>query len=176
MRKSDWQIAEIIAATDLSDCARNALDHAIALSRATGARLTVVHARANAPDYEDLYRSRASAADSRSPRYADLYADGSEPVVGLALDDEAAAALARTHRDQLENLSRVRELGVAGEPVQAILDVTERAGAAIIVVGSHARPAVAGALLGSTADAVIRRSTVPVLAVPCDARRDAGGT
>lgn len=170
-----WRIAEIVAATDLSDCSRNALDHAIALSRATGARLTVVHVRSNAPDYEDRYRSRVPEPGP-PPRYYDLLADRLDATLGPVYDAEAATAVAQTHGHQLEGLPRVRQVGMAGQSVGAILDVAQRAGAALIVVGSHGRGAVAVALLGSTADAVIRRSGLPVLAVPCETPRKEGGT
>jgi len=172
--ETGWRIAEIVAATDLSDCSRNALDHAIALSRAAGAGLTVVHVRANAPDYEDRYRSSVHEPGP-PPRYADLHADHLDASMAPVYDGEAAAAVARTHRHQLEDVPRVRQVGVAGQSVEAILDVAQRAGAAIIVVGSHGRRAVAAALLGSTADAVIRQSRLPVLAVPCEVPRKEGG-
>lgn len=169
-----WRIAGIVAATDLSDCSRNALDHAIALSRAAGVGLTVVHVRANAPDYEDRYRSRVHDPGP-PPRYDDLYADRLDASLATVDDGEAAAAVARAHRRQLEGLPRVRQVGVAGQSVEAILDVARGAGAGMIVVGSHGRRAVAAALLGSTADAVIRRSGLPVLAVPCEMPRKEGG-
>ncbi len=171
---TDWRITEIVAATDLSDCSRNALDHAIALSRATGAGLTVVHVRVNMPDYEERYLSRVHEPGP-PPRYADLHADRLDASLAPVDDAEAATAIARTHGHQLEGLPRVRHVGVAGQSVEAILDVAQRAGAAMIVVGSHGRGAVAAALLGSTADAVIRRSGLPVLAVPCDVPRKEGG-
>jgi len=173
--KPEWRIAGIAAATDLSDCSRNALDHAIALVLATGAQLTVVHARGHAPDYDDLYRSGVPEPASGPPRYSDLYADARDPNPAPAMDEEAASALARTHRRQLDALPRVRQVTVAGEPVETILDAARRAGADLIALGSHSRHALAGALLGSTADAVIRQSGLPVLAVPCAAPRREGG-
>jgi nucleotide-binding universal stress UspA family protein len=169
-----WRIAEILVATDLSDCSRNALDHATELARATGAGLTVVHVRTNAPDYEDRYRSQVQEPGP-PPRYAELHADQLDASLAPVYDGEAAAAVAQTHRHQLANLPRVRQVGVAGQSVEAILDVAQRAGAAMIVVGSHGRHAVAAALLGSTADAVIRRSGLAVLAVPCEGPRKEGG-
>jgi nucleotide-binding universal stress UspA family protein len=172
--ESRWRISGIVAATDLSDCSRNALDHAIALARATGAELTVAHVRGNSPDYEDLYRSGVHEP-GLPPRYSDLYSDDLDSSLAPAYDGEAAAAVGRTHRHQLEDLPRVREVGVSGQPVEAILAVAQRADAGILVVGSHGRRAVAGVLLGSTADAVIRRSGLPVLAVPCEVPRKEGG-
>jgi nucleotide-binding universal stress UspA family protein len=172
--KTGWRIAEIVAATDLSDCSRNALDHAIALSRATGAGLTVVHVRAHLLRYEDPYRSRDYEPGPRA-RYEDLYADHFDATLEPVHDEESLAAIARTHQDQLGDLPSVRQLGLAGPPAEVILDAARRAGAALIVVGSHGRGAVAAAVLGSTADAVIRRSGLPVLAVPCEAPRKEGG-
>ena len=173
--KLEWRISEIVAATDLSDCSRNALDHAIALSRATGAGLTVVHAR-RTPGYEDLYRDQSSLTEPRPrARYSDLYADSLDPVPKPAVDEEAAAALARTHRDQLDGLHRVRQLAMAGEAVETILDAARLTGAALIVIGSPGRGALATAFLGSTADAVIRRSSLPVLAIPCGTPPGDGG-
>jgi universal stress protein A len=169
-----WRIAGIVAGTDLSDCSRNALEHAIALARATGAELTVVHVRGSSPEYDDLYRSGVHEP-GLPPRYSGLYGDDLDASVAPAYDGEAVAAVVRTHRQQLEDLPRVRQVGVAGQPVEAILDVARRAGAGMIVVGSHGRPAVAAALLGSTADAVVRRSGLPVLAVPCEVPRKEGG-
>ena len=172
--RSEWRIAEIVAATDLSDCSRNALNHAIALARATGARVTVVHARENAPRYKDLYRSVAAEGGS-PPSYADLYADTLAASLAPPVDAQAVAALVQKHHDQLKNVTRVRQAAIAGPPVETILNAAHLATAGLIVVGSHGRHAVAEAFLGSTADAVIRRSGLPVLAVPCDASHEKNG-
>jgi nucleotide-binding universal stress UspA family protein len=48
----------------------------------------------------------------------------------------------------------------------AIEAVAEEIGADLIVIGSHGRSGLDRALLGSVADRVLRRSTVPVLVVP----------
>jgi nucleotide-binding universal stress UspA family protein len=52
-----------------------------------------------------------------------------------------------------------------GEPVGQILATAERSGAAAIVIGSHGRRGLRRLVLGSVAEAVIRRSTVPVFVV-----------
>ncbi|HYR30092.1 MAG TPA: universal stress protein, partial [Thermoanaerobaculia bacterium] len=115
--RAEWSIGEIVAATDLSDCSRNALDHAIALARATGARLTVVHVR-EGPDYDHDYRSRVYGPGA-PPRYSGLHADRLDLSAAPEPDVEATAALERTHRQQLAGLPRVRPMGVAGEAVEA---------------------------------------------------------
>ena len=54
---------------------------------------------------------------------------------------------------------------VEGEAVQAILQTAERRNADLIVMGSHGRRGVRRFVLGSVAEHVIRRSTLPVLVV-----------
>lgn len=159
------RIATIVVATDLSDFSRNAVEHAVALSRATGAELIVVHVREAAPRYKDLYRTEPREPGA-PPGYAELHADAFDPNQSPPHNEESAIALSQAHDDQLSRLPRVRRFALAGQPVDGILDAARQTGASLIVVGSQGRGALAGALLGSTAEAVIRRSGIPVLAVP----------
>ena len=46
-----------------------------------------------------------------------------------------------------------------------ILRVAERPGAEMIILGSHGRSGIAGLLLGSVAEAVVRRAACPVVRV-----------
>jgi nucleotide-binding universal stress UspA family protein len=52
-----------------------------------------------------------------------------------------------------------------GDPVEAILAEAQRAAADTIVMGTHGRTGIDRALVGSVAEGVLRRSTVPVLLV-----------
>jgi universal stress protein A len=52
-----------------------------------------------------------------------------------------------------------------GRPVSEILRVAEKIGAEMIVVGSHGRSGLAELLLGSVAEAVVRRAVCPVVCV-----------
>lgn len=63
--------------------------------------------------------------------------------------------------------SGVRADGIAlmGDPAGAILDVAERIGAGLVVVGSRGRGGIQG-LLGSVARAVVLRAKCSVLVVP----------
>lgn len=169
-----WRITRIVAATDLDDCSRNALSHAIALARASGGGLTVLHASEPAPRYSDLYRSTNREPGAR-PRYADLYADAFDPAVAPPADHEEVAAFERAHHDQLLNVPRVVRMTIPGEPVATILETARTTEASLVVMGSHRRTAVAGAILGSTTDAVIRRSGLPVLSIPCAAPQGIDG-
>lgn len=88
------------------------------------------------------------------------------------LDDEArdeAEANARAAAAQLEQAGWTCELDVrmtARSVPGAIIDAADDHDAAVIVIGTRGRSRVAAALLGSTADAVLRHAGRPVLLVP----------
>jgi nucleotide-binding universal stress UspA family protein len=77
-------------------------------------------------------------------------------------------------RAELEDVARaVRERDVdsatmllAGRPADEIVSAARRLDAAFVVVGTHARHGLARWALGSVAEAVMRRATMPVVTVP----------
>lgn len=54
---------------------------------------------------------------------------------------------------------------VRGRPAHAILHAAERLGADMIVVGTHGRSGLAGLLIGSVAEKVVRHANCPVVCV-----------
>lgn len=50
-----------------------------------------------------------------------------------------------------------------GDCVGSLLDLAERVNADLIVVGSHGRGGISRALLGSVAEGILRRASIPVL-------------
>ena len=54
---------------------------------------------------------------------------------------------------------------VRGNPAEAIVDVANKEGASMIVVGTQRRSAISRAVLGSVAESVMRQSPCPVLLV-----------
>jgi len=72
-------------------------------------------------------------------------------------------------------VERARECGldatstvIDGPPAEAILRFTADTGAGMIVVGTHARSGLSRLLLGSVAEAILRRSPVPVMVTHAD--------
>lgn len=59
-----------------------------------------------------------------------------------------------------------RHLAV-GNPAEAILELAQRLNPLLVVLGTHHRQGVARLYMGSVAEWVLRRSTCPVLIVPC---------
>jgi nucleotide-binding universal stress UspA family protein len=76
--------------------------------------------------------------------------------------EQALQNLARRHLGQLR-LGAVRV--VAGRPADGVVDYARNAGAALIVLTTHGRSGLRHAVLGSTAEAILRRAPCPVLSV-----------
>lgn len=85
----------------------------------------------------------------------------------LGHDPEAAA------ENAVEELERkCREMGVTvnteirkGDPVEEILNCSEENNIDIIILGTHGRTGLDHAVIGSVAEQVIRRTSVPVMTV-----------
>lgn len=141
------KIASILVASDLSAGSDEVVRAAGEIAAATGAALHVIHA-------------------------FDLSDSGGEdlPEGVRATFPGRVAATERELRAQADRLVPDR-VAVAGVRVEiyvahlAILDAAEAASAELIVVGPHGSRRVGDALLGGTADRVIRGATVPCLVV-----------
>lgn len=78
------------------------------------------------------------------------------------LQQDLLAALKAQITGIADNDSAIAHV-VPASPAQAIIDVAEREAADLIIVGASRRGAVAGALLGTTPQRVLRASPAPVL-------------
>jgi nucleotide-binding universal stress UspA family protein len=91
--------------------------------------------------------------------------------------DQVAAELRAQHQ-QLQALAdglrsggiEVTALLLRGPTVETLLEKSKELQAGLIVLGSHGRSAVYNLLVGSVAEGIVRRSSVPVLLVPAQVR------
>ncbi len=134
----------ILVATDFSEPARAALDWALDLAKALGARVVVGHV------FDLPIVGLPDAAILVGPQTA------------ARLSDEAQSALDA-------ELARVKDRGVPlkgflrqGDPREVVPALAVDTGAKLIVVGSHGRTGVLRGLLGSVAEDIMRRAHVPV--------------
>ncbi len=133
---------KILFPTDFSESSDAALRYATVLARDTGAELIIVYVHEPAAAY---------AA-------GDMVVD-----VGLIDEDrlnEQLAAVAPTdpgvpHRRQL----------LHGDPVGEIVRLSDEEKVDMIVMGTHGRTGLTRLLMGSVAEAVVRRANCPVLTV-----------
>lgn len=137
------QIAHVLCPVDFSEYSHHAVDHAAAVARWYGARLTVVHVVANRPAMDlpplvmgDADRERI-AADLRR------FLAHLPPDVPLDLRVQEASDI---HR---EILCQVKSLA-----------------ADLLVIGSHGRSGFERLLLGSVAERLMRKAPCPIMVVP----------
>ncbi len=143
----------ILAPVDFSELSALALQYADALSRCSGARVTVLHASSfEAPPYftqaqlEEL-QSRLRAAQRQAER--------------------ELREFVRKNLGPGSNLPDVRV--VEGRPAETILRTAAEIGADLIAMGTHGRSGWNRWMLGSVAERVLREAEIPVLTVRSNA-------
>ncbi|WP_324662922.1 universal stress protein [Haloarcula sediminis] len=137
---------DILVPTDGSERAAAAVGHAIAVAGAFG---STVHA-VSVVNVGDI----ATGADVTVPR--DLLAEFEDAAA------EATEAVAREAEDAgLDAVTEVR----TGRPKQDLLEYITDRDIDLVVMGTHGRTGLDRVLLGSTAEALLRRAEVPVLTV-----------
>jgi nucleotide-binding universal stress UspA family protein len=136
----------IMIAIDESPNAFNALDHAAALARALHAQLAIVH-----------------AVDVRAAIMPDVGIASEEILQGMR--DAGKQALDRA-RKRLAPSDPFTTMLVEGVVPDEIIAAAKKWGATHLVVGTHGRTGLSRLFLGSTAENIVRHSSVPVIVVP----------
>jgi nucleotide-binding universal stress UspA family protein len=142
----------ILSATDFSDASALALQYAAALATRSGGRLHVLHVN------DPLLVAAASAAL------------GDRSFAGAALRELPAFVANAVPADTLGKVA-VKYLAETGPADRTIIAVAKRLGCDIVVVGTHGLSGANKLLIGSTTERLLRRTPVPLLAVP-SARAD----
>ncbi len=128
---------------------------AVRHAAAHGVGLLLLHAVPHARMHEDLDWSDGPS----SPLSFEEYVADADRRAQISLKSTAAALAEESGLD-------VEAMVVAGEPVDVILAVAGRPDVERIVMGTHARRGLRRLVLGSVAERVIAKATVPVLVVP----------
>jgi nucleotide-binding universal stress UspA family protein len=149
-KESTLRLRTILLPTDFSDCANFALPCAAQIARATGASLLCVH-----------------VVETVVPAVG--YTGMSEPLpigdISEQLEDSAERELPKIAEcEECADLN-VEEVIVHGEAATEIVRVAKERAVDLIVVSSHGRTGLGRILFGSTAEAVVRHATCPVLVV-----------
>jgi nucleotide-binding universal stress UspA family protein len=140
----------ILVPVDGSTCASSAVDAAIDLAKAQGARLTIIN-----------------VVDPAKAALASMDPYGGTAVPWLeALTEDGKALLS-------EASERARRAGVTlnathllnGNAVEQIAATAVAEGCDLIVIGSHGRDGLSRMILGSVAEGVMRETRVPTLIV-----------
>lgn len=158
------EYSHILVAADLAADHETVLPRAVALARAFGAKLTLVH----------VVDEREAGGELQMPIDGALSESGSAvPAVGAAPGhiEYGGHRLERSAHAFLDDLARESGVvDVATEVVassaigRAIVQIARERSVDLIVVGGHARAGLEW-LVGSTADSVVRRAPCDVLVV-----------
>lgn len=148
---------KLLVAVDGSEESEAALAYAADVADATGGSLTVVHAVD--PDVFDRGGDEpvSGVGDARDRLIIESVADAEDR--GLEIVEDAMALAA-----DLGQPDTAGEL-LYGDPVVAITDFAEDGGFDTLYVGHRGRSERTVAFLGSVAEGVVERSTVPVTVV-----------
>ncbi len=139
MAAIEWK--KLCCPIDFSEPSRAALRVAADLSRRFGAELTLFVADGEPP--------KIAGAEGEAPAGPRASTD----LEGWKREAEALGA------------PRVATARAAGQPELAIVEFAERQGIDLIVMGTHGRTGRDRSLVGSVAEAVVRRAGCPVLTV-----------
>lgn len=143
-------IAHILVATDLSAEAMSCIPSVAGLARSLGARITLLHV---VESYEAIPHGSPLAPPLRTP--------GDQKAIDAA-------------REQLEerrsafgaDLQVALELIDGGDPAEEVVAYADANQIDLIAMTTHGRTGLRRVALGSVAEAVIRRTRVPVLVLP----------
>jgi nucleotide-binding universal stress UspA family protein len=156
----------ILAPTDLSEAANQALSIAFDEAETHHAKLTLLHVLPSHPDTEVYYIK--GAPENRT---------GYAPEGGVPLPTPPASTETFRHDYNEETLMQLRDLApasfsgtweievAAGDPATAIVRLARERGVDLIVMGTHGRSGLAHMLVGSVAEKVMRQAPCPVLTV-----------
>lgn len=147
----------ILCPIDFSKHSRVALRHAAAIAREAGGRLTVLFV-----DDPLLVRAAASGYDVR------VMAERSR----LEMERFVARPVAAAGAGKVP----LTVVTAVGTPDVEIVRTARRLRCDLIVMGTHGRRGVARLFLGSTTQGVLKRTSVPVLAIPPSRTAKVGGT
>jgi nucleotide-binding universal stress UspA family protein len=142
----------ILVPTDGSEISERAVEQAVSLAAALGARLRVLHVQVSFPI------SLVGVGELVEPSTVDALMAATqqraETILGEAM---ARAAAAGVEAEQ--------SLLVNPQPHQAILEEARTHGCDLIVMASHGRRGLEGLLIGSETQRVLTQSSCPVLVV-----------
>lgn len=136
----------VLVATDGSDEASAAIDHALDLARETGAAVHVV---------------TVVDTTTNPMKFGVVEVTGIDRAA-TELVDEIVAAYDGNDVDVRGTVRR-------GQPADVLLEYAAELDADLVVAGQRGAKGLSGAILGSTTDKLARRTTVPLLVVPADA-------
>jgi nucleotide-binding universal stress UspA family protein len=137
----------VLCPVDFSDHSAAALRYAAVLAKRSSGRLHVLHVN-------DPMLAAAAAVAFADQDYAKVALAELRPFVAKALPATTKKAIA------------IRYAVETGDPARLIASAADRFRSDLIVMGTHGLSGLEKVLIGSTTERMLRRSAIPILAVP----------
>jgi nucleotide-binding universal stress UspA family protein len=142
------EIKKILFTTDFSEGTAHAMKYAIGMAKQFGAQLHLLHTVHNIFIYPGLHIPH-----------------GSFDVMNKELEESAKKAMQKLCLSIGESCKDITSSVVHGIPYEEILKHASANSIDLIIIGTHGRKGLDRALLGSTAERVVRNAQCPVLTV-----------
>jgi nucleotide-binding universal stress UspA family protein len=142
----------IIAAVDFSNATPGVLEMAARIALAFKARLHLLHV----VEPEPSYTAYGFTPDEFPALHA--YQEEAKRRAATKLQEELTKVLPELP----DTATEIRE----GSPLHCLIDFVKESEANMVILGSHGHGFIASLLLGSVAEGMVRKATVPTLIVP----------
>lgn len=164
------RIRRILYTTDLSENAKHAFGYAISLANLYEAQLVILHVLAEESDLEEKLVGYVGSEQWKKIR-AQQMEEARNALIGKQKQSETIRRVlnhfCNCATQDISGASVMKDeiLIKSGEPVDQIVTQAQASGCDMIVMGSHGRSSLIDQMIGSTAEKVLRRSSVPVMMV-----------
>jgi nucleotide-binding universal stress UspA family protein len=142
----------IVVAVDFSNATPGVVAMAVSLAKAYGADLRIFHVVEPEPSYT-------------------AYGFTPDEFPAMNAFQEEAKRRAATKLEELvasvkADVPSVSSQLTEGSPLHSLLEYVKHSGADFVILGSHGHGVIASLLLGSVAEGMVRKATVPTLVIP----------
>ena len=161
-------VKKILYATDLSENARYAYAYAASLAELYGAKITLMHVLPELSVLMDKHIIGYIDADRWEKIKAQHFDEAREALIGKRKDHLAVHDVLQQFSENAtegEGSGSDQVIVERGNPVEKIIEYSEKEKFDLIVMGTHGHGTLEDAMIGSTARRVVRRSEIPVLVV-----------
>ncbi len=141
------ELKTIVCALDMSEHSKTVAEYACMLAKVSGASIVAVYAAPTLTQYTGFHVP-PNTIDS----FVGEIVSGAEKAMGQFVSENFKG---------IETESEV----VVGYAAEEILNIAERKGADMIVMGTHGRKGIDRILFGSVAEKVVKNSPIPVLTI-----------
>jgi len=154
-------IEKILYATDLSENARFAFGYAVSLANRFGADIVILHVLEDFPSY--MHSQLVDLLGEE--KWQELQRSRKKEIVDVLVHklEDYCAETGSANESCPFNVMDIKVR--SGHPVEEIIAESVASDYDVIVMGTHGHGILAGAMMGSTAMRVLRRSHVPVMVV-----------